>query len=280
MPTTYAHWRFGCDCIQTLPENLKNIVLANRELFDIGVHGPDIFFYDLKHPELPEYGSTLHAKPAREFFEQCINVYNNNEDKDKMLSYILGVLSHYAFDSAAHCYVNTKEAKTPGTSHNLIEAEYDAHLIRKDNKKVYRTDRARSLKPNKERAEIISRFYPFNSDQILNTTKMQRLIIKAYNCKTNLKRNAVAKILLKKNKKNYADLIVYPHESQLCKDSNLRLDKLKDKALENYPKLVDSFMNSLDNPKLLSVGFDECFDIPADTNVPVLSYEEELNYKI
>ena len=51
MPTTYAHYRFGDKCINTLPNNLKEIINNNREIFNYGVHGPDIFFYYncLKH---------------------------------------------------------------------------------------------------------------------------------------------------------------------------------------------------------------------------------------
>ena len=47
MPTTYAHYRFGAECISVMPEQLQKIVNEHRALFDIGVHGPDIFFYDL-----------------------------------------------------------------------------------------------------------------------------------------------------------------------------------------------------------------------------------------
>ena len=96
MPTTYAHWRFGADCIGTLPDNLKQIINTNRAIYDYGVHGPDVLFYDLTHHSIPKYGSKLHHQPARSFFEDCARIYKENpEDKDKMLSYLLGFLSHY-----------------------------------------------------------------------------------------------------------------------------------------------------------------------------------------
>ena len=45
MPTTYAHYRLGDAVVKKLPPSAKKTVVAHRGLFDIGVHGPDIFFY-------------------------------------------------------------------------------------------------------------------------------------------------------------------------------------------------------------------------------------------
>ena len=45
MPTTYAHYKFGKEVISALPRPLRSTVENHRELFDIGLHGPDILFY-------------------------------------------------------------------------------------------------------------------------------------------------------------------------------------------------------------------------------------------
>ena len=44
MPTTYAHYKFGKEVLSALPRPLQNSIEAHRELFDIGLHGPDILF--------------------------------------------------------------------------------------------------------------------------------------------------------------------------------------------------------------------------------------------
>ena len=44
MPTTYAHYKFGKEVISALPRPLRSTVENHRELFDIGLHGPDIHF--------------------------------------------------------------------------------------------------------------------------------------------------------------------------------------------------------------------------------------------
>ena len=45
MPAFYAHYRFGCDVLKQLPEDIRSICTAHRGLFDIGLHGPDIYFF-------------------------------------------------------------------------------------------------------------------------------------------------------------------------------------------------------------------------------------------
>ena len=279
MPTTYAHWRFGCDCIETLPENLKKVIHDYRELYDFGVHGPDILFYDLKRPDLFDYGQGIHKKPGRDFFEKTIEVYNSIDDnKEAMLSYLLGFLSHYALDSQCHGYINKKDAVCEKLSHNKIEAEYDGHLIRLDGKSIAQTNRAQSLKPSLFNAKIISRFFPYTIKEIKNTISGQKLIISALNCKTNFKRNLAYSILTKLKKYDYADLLVQTKENEECKDSNLRIDKLKEYALKLYPILVKNYMDALNGSKKLMDYFENIFDPIDGDETPILNYKDELDY--
>ena len=278
MPTTYAHWRFGADCIETLPDNLKQIINTNRAIYDYGVHGPDVLFYDLTHPSIPKYGSKLHHQPARSFFEDCVRIYKENpEDKDKMLSYLLGFLSHYTLDSQCHGYINRKSQMTPGLSHNKVESEYDGHLMRLDGRSINHVDRSVSLIPDKKDAEVMSRFFPFNKKELYRTCKAHHFIIHALNCKSNFKRTVLGKTLEKLRLPAYRDLIVHNDELDVCKDSNLRIDKLRAYALELYPKLVENMMEAINDNQALSSYFEHDFD-PEAPNSPVLSYEEELNY--
>ena len=277
MPTTYTHWRFGVDCIGTLPEEQREVIIHHRKLFDFGVHGPDIFFYDLTHKELPEYGSALHHKPAREFFEHCIEVYSqNNTDREAMLSYLLGFLSHFALDSQCHGYINKKE-RFSNLSHNKIEAQYDAHMMRLDGRNIDRTSRTASLKPSRKDAEIMARFFPFNGKEIYRTCMWQKFLLSGLNCQSDLKRSLLSKTLEAMKKYDHRDLIVRKQELEGCRDSNLRTDKLRAYALEVYPLLVRNFMDALENGSPLCSYFENDFDSYGE-EIPVLSYEEELNY--
>ena len=56
MPTTYAHWRFGCDCIETLPQDLQ--AKGMKTLAIVNVVGSSIareadhVFYTKAGPEI------------------------------------------------------------------------------------------------------------------------------------------------------------------------------------------------------------------------------------
>ena len=280
MPTTYAHWRFGCDCIETLPQNLKDIVHKHRELFDIGVHGPDIFFYDLLHSDVVAYGYETHFKSGRDFFERAIRVYKeNDDDKDAMLAYMLGFLSHFALDSQCHGYVDRKK-EVSGMSHNKVESEYDAHLMRLDNKKVSKVDRSESLKPNRFTARIIARFFPHDEKVMLRTTKWHRFVIHFLVCKSNFKRNQAKFVFEALKLLDYRDLLVMPNELDIAADSNLRLDKLKAHALKVYPELVNDLMSAIENDSELPIYFDHNFERWEDyQQIPILSLNEELEYQ-
>ena len=124
MPTTYAHYIFGSEVLYLLPEKYREIAEKYRSLYDTGVHGPDIlFYYDaLKKNEVVSYGRRMHFTPARDFFENAKKVYESHEDKEAMMAYILGFLTHFAFDSTAHGYVDRK-AEVSEVTHNRVESE-------------------------------------------------------------------------------------------------------------------------------------------------------------
>ena len=63
MPAFYAHYRFGCDVLKQLPEDIRSICTAHRGLFDIGLHGPDIYFF--YRPVLPNKVNRIGTQALR-----------------------------------------------------------------------------------------------------------------------------------------------------------------------------------------------------------------------
>ncbi|MDF2951137.1 MAG: hypothetical protein K0S18_720, partial [Anaerocolumna sp.] len=45
MPSAYTHFKFGMEVIKLLPMELQNIILKNKDLYEIGLQGPDILFF-------------------------------------------------------------------------------------------------------------------------------------------------------------------------------------------------------------------------------------------
>ena len=45
MPSTYAHYRLGQEVYKSVSALARTAIKSHKELFDIGLHGPDILFY-------------------------------------------------------------------------------------------------------------------------------------------------------------------------------------------------------------------------------------------
>jgi len=280
MPTTYAHWSFGNDCIQIMPTNIQKIIMAHRDLYDLGVHGPDIFFYNILNSKSVKYGYALHNIPVEEFFKNCKKVFHEHSQKDEMLSYLLGFLTHFTLDSMCHGYVERKIEESK-VSHNRIETEWDKHLMILDNLEPNLVDRKETLKPNKINTEIISYFYPFDSKVLYQACRSQIAIIKLLNCPNTRKYNFFQKNLKKRNLDKYADLFIGFDEFKTCKDSNLRLDKLRTLAYKRFPKLMKNFIDFINDSDKLDSYFNHDFGPWEDyKKIKVLSYNSEIKYKV
>ena len=280
MATTYAHWRFGDMCLETLPKDLRKIVNEHRDIYDIAVHGPDIFFYDLLHSSVPSYGYSLHNIPVSVFLTNAKEVYDQNGCKDEMMTYLLGWLTHFVLDSTVHSYVECKR-QTCNISHNEVEAQWDRHLMIKDERVPNLVDRSESLKPSIKNTKVISLFYPFNGLKVYRACLWHVAIIRLTNAISIRKQNFLQKVCRKLKADNYADIYIDFYEHEVCKDANLRLDKLMDKALKLYPKLVNNFIKFLNDEQDLIKYFDHDLDVwPDYKQTKILSYEDELKYNV
>ena len=70
MPTTYAHDLFGQKAYAFLNPEIKQVIRKNKNLFRIGLHGPDILFYDIPNARVTGTGIAMHREAAAPFFEK------------------------------------------------------------------------------------------------------------------------------------------------------------------------------------------------------------------
>src|SRR5699024_9107137 len=69
MPSTYAHYRFGCEVFRRLPKEMAGSVRRYRPLYLAGLHGPDLMFYYkplIAHP-VNQIGYELHNSTGKDF---------------------------------------------------------------------------------------------------------------------------------------------------------------------------------------------------------------------
>ena len=91
MPSTYAHRRFGANVLDHLPAPLREKLEAHRELYDIGLHGPDLLFYYHAEKSTPvaALGNAMHDEPGRTFFDRARRVVHEEADREAALAYAL-----------------------------------------------------------------------------------------------------------------------------------------------------------------------------------------------
>ena len=110
MPAFYTHYRFGCDVLKQLPEDIRSICTAHRGLFDIGLHGPDIYFF--YRPVLPNkvnrIGYAAHKRSGRYFLQRAQKVIAETAFDRALL--LKDGKDPQHFDPCGHFEVNTRNA--------------------------------------------------------------------------------------------------------------------------------------------------------------------------
>ncbi|MDD5793108.1 MAG: zinc dependent phospholipase C family protein [Erysipelotrichaceae bacterium] len=245
MPATLAHYIFGQKCLKALPEDLANQIRKNIDYYDFGVHGPDIFFYykPLRSNDINKYGSFIHHQPSYVLFNKFAKAYQSSERKDEALAYAMGFLTHFCLDSTAHKYIE-EERKALGISHNKLESEYEAHLIRGMGKKPTAYDRSKVLSYSDDIAKLVTEFFDFDYETIRSCLKSQVTSIKLYYSPTGIKRKFLLALLsLLNGNSDFADLFTCNSEDQRCVKTNRQLDVFMEQSLA---KFVSSYQNYLD----------------------------------
>lgn len=241
MPAAYAHHRFGETCLNRMNPKMRMICMKYRELYDIGVHGPDILFYynPLTSNKVNRHGQELHNWTGAQFFTVAKYSFQEaTEHRKAMMAYLLGFLAHFVLDSGCHDFIE-ESAEESGLSHNLIESQYETFLMEKDGLNPMKVDRSGTLHPSMSNAEIISRFFPFEEEEILKSLKGQKRILHLFYSPSGKKKKAVRKLIDTIGiKGDFGDLFLDREHLWQCEMMNEILWTRQKAAAELYPKLA------------------------------------------
>lgn len=183
MPAAYSHFRFGQDVYGCLSEELQSIVSSAKDVYNIGLYGPDIFFY--RHATLDSisrFGFSMHKRDAYSFFQDSLGKAHTETE----LAYLFGFLCHFELDRACHRYIkremgaskgdedgrmkkqggkNKKERHPKRLHHLQAEAELDRTLLIADGVNPYCYPMAEGVVITKQAVEIIHCFFPDFSER-------------------------------------------------------------------------------------------------------------------
>ena len=149
MPGFTTHYIFGMKAYNDMPFTpLKHTIAKYRWLYQLGLQGPDMFFYNipiLRHRDYRNVGSYMHEHKVNAFFECClrrIGTIRSRQQQEEAISYLAGFINHYIADSICHPYVYGRigypvDAPTSmyHGMHAHLENELDAILLWKYKKK-------------------------------------------------------------------------------------------------------------------------------------------------
>ncbi len=127
MPACVAHHAFGQDVIKLVSEDIRSCILAHKNEFDIGLQGPDVFYFYRPYAKNPvtDYGVNRHREPAIRMFSSILAKTHEGAP----LSYMVGLVCHHALDATCHPYIG-KHSKAD-LDHHRVEAAYDRHVLDK-----------------------------------------------------------------------------------------------------------------------------------------------------
>ena len=281
----YAHYHFGGKVFKELPKEARDVIKKNRELYLIGLQGPDILFYykPLGKNRVNRYGYGMHDRPAAEFFEGAAKRYAENGRDDAMLSYLFGFICHFALDSTCHGYIE-KKIHADGVSHTEIESEFDRYLLTEEglDPLSYRT--SRSISATRENALVISKcFDGISSADVYKAIKSMAFYADVLVAPGKVKRGILYAGLKAAGKYDPMHYMIISREpAPECADSCLRLSKLMNrKAVDLAVRLIGSFISYTGGDSALDPWFEETFGPGKDWHdIRICTPEEEVTYEV
>lgn len=147
MPAIVSHYLLA-DRVYNILNDLEPKLDINRNAFIWGASGPDMFFchglmpYN-KERSLHYYGLKLHNIPAAKMINYLV-AYSRAKQDDIAMSYALGFVTHYVFDSIAHPFIlysaevesYVHPHKQASTCHHELESVLDTLFLRKERNKL------------------------------------------------------------------------------------------------------------------------------------------------
>jgi len=257
MPSIYAHDRFGRELLSVLPEPAKTYANKYRELFLIGLQGPDILFF--YHPVFHNYvnrlGYRIHEWQGRKFFQAATRTIRARRHKEASLAYITGVLCHYALDVACHPYIEHL-VRTASLHHCAIEGAFERALIIEDGL-PYNALVTGSIHVSRENAAVIRQFYGHTTGkQIMTTLRCMILCNDGLRMNDNALKKAIFFFLRCIGKyDSIAGMVISKDPNPVYAESDRRLRKLYEGAKPLALSLIAEFYACIESGNSLSSQF-------------------------
>lgn len=166
MPAIISHYLLADRVLKALNEMYPELTI-HRNAFIWGASGPDVLFCHRilphqKQRSFSRFGSLMHDEPAHRLLNFLLEFARSFRD-DIAMSYALGFVTHYAFDSTAHPFIlysseqmsYRQRGRHPAVCHNEIEAAIDSLYLRYEKGVRITTIRLQDAAPIDPEANIV-----------------------------------------------------------------------------------------------------------------------------
>lgn len=263
MPSAYTHYRFGKEVLSCLPKHFRRPIEEYRELFDIGLHGPDILFYykPLSKNPVNQLGHDMHHQPASTFFQTAAEVWRSSKRKEALQAYLYGFICHFALDSICHPYIE-KMVAGGEFSHTELETELDRFFLLKDELDPMTYLPIQHIHPTLETCDVIAECYSSISEkEVRSSLRGMIWSFKLLNAQTDFKRKLILLVMkLTGNAKFMSGLVMKPEANEQCQAYCPLLYSKYLEAVTTAASLIQQYGNVLEHNADLSTRFNQTFD--------------------
>lgn len=257
MPSTYAHYRFGQTAAAGLSGETGKAVRRFRQLYDVGLHGPDLFFYynPLWHTKIGAMGHAFHMQSGQEFFGEALRRLRN-APSEAGLAYLHGVLAHYTLDRFCHPLIQENAAQGIA-GHMETEAEFDRFLLELDGKNPpCLQDVGRHLHLTRAEARAAAFCYPsVPASAVAAGVRNMRMINRALA----MKNRKLLERAFRLAGSESAQMVMPRQANPRCAHLDAKLLHLYNEALDRYPLLAEKLSACLKDRTPLGEEFAPTF---------------------
>ncbi len=195
MPNIITHVLFARELEDKLNNEAKQKIQHNQALYEIACNGPDFLYFHgvtptnlKKKSKVRTLGKYCHRKEVNAFFKSCINVIRQEKDevvKADEISYMLGLLSHWALDATTHPYIFYRTGSGNAVStfrHHKIESILDAILLKVKEDKTIKDFKAYEIcQVDIHDVKAIARLYVKGAQRVYDLEIKPHQILEALN---------------------------------------------------------------------------------------------------
>ena len=257
MPAHYAHYRFGTQLLPLIPEDVRRCIRRHRALFDVGLHGPDLFFNysPLHHTPIGDLGHRYHTLTGRTYFTRICRKIHPDEASQ---AFLWGLLSHYCLDTVCHPFV-IRSTDDRTRYHTELEAEFERFLLETDGLPAT-FDFTAHMHLTPEECAVAAQFYPPATGAQISRALHNMVLFSKLFAAPDGPRRQVTENVLELVSPSIAHIVIPLEPNPNCQTLNGEFLALYEKALSLYPGMLAQLQAHLETGAPLGAEFDLTFD--------------------